>query len=113
MCEYIPKDQLLVKFGGEDTWEFDYQVERDRMFELAMSTIMPEAGAEDEDEGEESLISETADRARQVGITFLNIKTEFIFEEKACASLCVDLGSSNSQLKCAFFWFLVTVVSLR
>ncbi len=83
------------------------------MFELAMSTIMPEAGAEDEDEGEESLISETADRARQVGITFLNIKTEFIFEEKACASLCVDLGLSNSQLKCAFFWFLVTVVSLR
>ncbi len=70
ISDYIPTDQLLVKFGGEDTWEFDYQVERDRLFELAMSAVMPEPSAEDEDEGEDSLTSETADRARQVGYTY-------------------------------------------
>ena len=35
--EYIPPDQLLAKFGGNDTWEFDYVVEKERMYNLALS----------------------------------------------------------------------------
>ena len=34
ICEYIPSDNLLVKFGGSDPWEFDYDVEKKVMLKL-------------------------------------------------------------------------------
>ena len=69
--EYIPKDQLLVKFGGTDTWEFDYQAEKERLFELAQSALGKEGDGDSEelfqdDDPEDSLTREQAERGRQV-----------------------------------------------
>ncbi len=70
ICDYIPIDQLLEKFGGNDSWQFDYHVERDRLFEMAMSVLAPggaDGGGEEEEEGdqEEALTPATIERARQ------------------------------------------------
>jgi len=69
--EYIPSEQRLVKFGGTDTWEFDYQVERDRMYKLAMEAVSNDGGGDNEDlfqddDPEDSLPTDRQDRNRQV-----------------------------------------------
>ena len=69
--EYISKDQLLVKFGGTDTWEFDYQAEKERLFELVHSTLGKEGDRDNDelfhdDDPEDSLTKEQAERGRQV-----------------------------------------------
>ncbi len=59
-----------MKFGGTDTWEFHYQEERDRMFELAMPVLVSRRanGGEEEEpqDQEESLTPASIERARQV-----------------------------------------------
>ena len=78
MPEYIPPDQLLVKFGGNDTWEFDYAVEKERLHNLALSAFNKKKEKEtnddlfqddilEEEEGE-SIQSQQAEeeRGRQV-----------------------------------------------
>ena len=43
--EYIPADNLLKKFGGDDQWEFDYDVEK-----VEMLRLLREHGITDENE---------------------------------------------------------------
>lgn len=44
--DYISSDQLLEKFGGTDTWEFDYVVEKERIKNLALSADCTRVKAE-------------------------------------------------------------------
>ena len=40
--EYIAPDQLLERFGGTDTWTFDYDTEKQLMIDqvgIAMATL--------------------------------------------------------------------------
>ena len=40
---YIPPDELLTKFGGNNTWQFDYETERDVMLSYVKKVLDEDA----------------------------------------------------------------------
>ena len=49
--EYVSSEQLLVNFGGSDTWQFDYEREKEVMLKQLREVL--EREAEGDGEGEE------------------------------------------------------------
>jgi hypothetical protein len=52
--EYIPAHNLLTKYGGQDTWEYVYEVERESMLKL-LREAEERQGAQPESTGEDKI----------------------------------------------------------
>ena len=66
ILEYVSADQLLVKFGGMDEWQFDYETEKAVMLNLVREWMEREERKERE-RGRESGIMDSLTLYNEVG----------------------------------------------